>query len=169
MLSGRADADVRILARKLDTGPPTATERMIKANITEVASRQAIVRRFVDDHRLWICSKLGCEIDKTVLPRCFRRRFTADESFRLGRPPAQSVSRESCAHGFRSLLEARAMVSEPWVAFAPRLSVSRAAWQRQDQCHPRHASKRRPRRPLRLAGRKIAENSNPDFRFETRR
>lgn len=34
---------------------------------TEFASRQATVRRFLDEFRPWICSKLGCGMEETVL------------------------------------------------------------------------------------------------------
>ena len=34
---------------------------------TEFASRQTTVRRFLDEFRPWICSKLGCGMEETVL------------------------------------------------------------------------------------------------------
>jgi hypothetical protein len=35
--------------------------------LTEIASRQTAVRRFMDEYRSWICSKLGCQIDEAML------------------------------------------------------------------------------------------------------
>jgi len=35
--------------------------------LTELASRQTMVRRFLEEYRSWICSKLGCRIEEAVL------------------------------------------------------------------------------------------------------
>src|SRR5271155_437498 len=35
--------------------------------LTELASRQTTVRRFLEEYRSWICSKLGCRIEEAVL------------------------------------------------------------------------------------------------------
>jgi hypothetical protein len=35
--------------------------------LTEFASRQTTVRRFLEEYRLWICSKLGCPIEEVIL------------------------------------------------------------------------------------------------------
>jgi len=35
--------------------------------LTEFASRQATVRRFLDEYRSWMCWKLGCRIEEAVL------------------------------------------------------------------------------------------------------
>jgi hypothetical protein len=40
---------------------------MRETMLTEFASRQTTVRRFLDEYRSWICSKLGCRIEDTVL------------------------------------------------------------------------------------------------------
>jgi hypothetical protein len=40
---------------------------MKETMLTEFASRQTIVRRFLDEYRSWICSKLGCRMEEAVL------------------------------------------------------------------------------------------------------
>ena len=40
---------------------------MRETNLTEFATRQTRIRRFLDDYRSWICSTLGCPIEGTVL------------------------------------------------------------------------------------------------------
>src|SRR5271169_1115684 len=35
--------------------------------LTEFASRQTTVRRFLEEYRSWICSKLGCRIEEAIL------------------------------------------------------------------------------------------------------
>ena len=35
--------------------------------LTEFASRQTTVRRFLEEYRSWMCSKLGCRIEEAVL------------------------------------------------------------------------------------------------------
>jgi len=35
--------------------------------LTELASRQTTVRRFLEEYRSWICSKLGCRIEEAIL------------------------------------------------------------------------------------------------------
>ncbi len=40
---------------------------MRETMLTEFASRQTMVRRFLDEHRTWICSKLGCKMEEAVL------------------------------------------------------------------------------------------------------
>src|SRR5271163_2445983 len=44
-----------------------ARPRMRETMITESASRETMVRRFLEEHRIWIGSKLGCRIDEAFL------------------------------------------------------------------------------------------------------